>query len=114
MSYVYRHIEVNRVIDGDSVVLTVDLGNKIKWTDSFRLFGIDTPERGQPGYQEATRRITEMLAHGLSRIETFKPDKYGRWLVDLYVNGEQGGELCVNAKLVAEGHAKPYFGGVKV
>ncbi len=113
MSFVYRHVSLIRIIDGDSVVLDVDMGHHTWWTESFRLNGIDTPERGQAGFDEAAARLNTMLAGGISRIETFKPDKFGRWLADLYVSGPSGGELCVNTVMVSEGLAKPYFGGKK-
>jgi endonuclease YncB( thermonuclease family) len=112
VSYVYRHVSVDRIVDGDTLVLSIDLGNKIKWTDSFRMNGIDTPERGQPGSVEARTYLTELLAHGVSRVETFKPDKYGRWLADVYVS-VFGGELLVNKELINKGFAVEYFGGTK-
>ena len=112
MSFTYRHVAVVRVIDGDSVALSIDMGNKIKWTDNFRLLGIDTPERGQPGYSEATQHIKYLLGNGVARVETFKPDKYGRWLCEIYIS-TSGGELLVNKLMVIDGHAKEYFGGKK-
>lgn len=112
MSYVYRHVVVDKVIDGDTVTLSIDLGNKITWKDNFRLNGVDTPERGQPGYADATTFLIQLLKDGVSRVETFKPDKYGRWLADIYVS-VSGGEQLVNQQMIAAGHAKPYFGGAK-
>ena len=114
MSYVYRHADVVRTLDGDTVELDIDLGNKTRWRDTFRLNGIDTPERGQPGHREATIRLIDLLSNGLARVETHKPDKYGRWLVDLYIATQQGGELHVNRLLIVDGFAKEYFGGKKV
>lgn len=113
MSFVYRHAEVERVIDGDTAVIRIDMGNKITWRESFRLNGIDTPERGSAGYDEAAAYLRKLLAVGLSKVETFKPDKYGRWLADLYVTSDGGGELLVNRLMVVEGFAKDYFGGKK-
>jgi micrococcal nuclease len=110
--YVYRHAKVERVIDGDSVVMTIDLGNKIVWRDNFRLMGIDAPERGKPGYVEASLFLTKTLENSLSRVETHKPDKFGRWLIDLYIETD-GGDLHVNTLMLVEKHAKPYHGGKK-
>lgn len=112
MTYEYRHAAVERIIDGDTAVIAIDLGNKITWRDSFRLFGIDTPERGTPGAAEASDRLRELLAVGLSRVQTHKPDKFGRWLATLWIAVE-GGELNVNQVLIAEGLAREYFGGAK-
>ena len=112
MSYQYRHVKIERVVDGDTIDLSVDLGNKITWRENFRLNGIDTPERGTIGCAPATQHLIDLTSGGLSRIETFKPDKFGRWLADLYIN-TSGGELLVNKLMVIDGHAKEYFGGKK-
>lgn len=112
MSYTYHHAIVLRVIDGDTVELEIDMGNRIKWRENFRLYGIDTPERTSPDYRKATYHLTELLMNPLSKVETHKPDKYGRWLVDLYIPANNG-ELHVNKLMVVEGYAKEYFGGKK-
>ena len=105
MAYLYEHAAVVRLIDGDTVVLDIDLGNHLVWRDSFRLYGLNTPERGKPGASEATAALAALLAPGLVRVQTHKPDKYGRWLVDLWVAAGH-----VNQLLIAGGHAKPYSG----
>lgn len=113
MSYVYRHVKVIRVVDGDTVELEIDLGNSIRWRGNFRLFGIDTPEKKQAGYQEAIAFLSNLLAVPLTRVETHKPDKFGRWLVDIFIPTDQGGELHVNTLMIVNGYAKEYFGGKK-
>lgn len=113
MTFEYQHVKVIRVVDGDTICLDIDMGNSIWWTANFRLSGIDTPERGQPGYGAATFRVQELVEKGLSRVITHKPDKFGRWLADVYVPVD-GGDMLVNQVLINEGLAKPYFGGVKV
>ena len=119
MTYEYD-AELVRVIDGDSVVLkvskTFDFGFKVKerktFEDNFRLYGIDTPElrgsKAQPEIANAAKdRLAELLLQGPLRVVTYKPGKYGRWLIDLYVEiGDE--EIHVNKRLLEEGHAKPY------
>jgi micrococcal nuclease len=101
---------VERWIDGDTVELAVDVGLHLTYRDHFRLNGIDTPERGQPGYAEAKARANELAPPGTRvAISTYKSDKYGRWLADVHHDTE----TFVNQILVDEGHAKPYFGGTK-
>lgn len=92
---------VLRWIDGDTIKLDVDVGFRINVTDTFRLYGINTPERGEPGYAEARLRCLELLPIG-SKIEvrTYKQDKYGRWLVDI---------PTVRETLISEGLAKPFM-----
>jgi len=113
MSYVYQHASVVRVLDGDTIEVIIDMGNHIRWTQIFRLYGIDTPERHQSGHDEATARIEALFKAPLTKVETYKPDKYGRWLADFYVTSDQGVEIHVNEVMVVEGYAKPYFGGKK-
>lgn len=108
-AYEYRAV-VDRWVDGDTVELTVDLGFHIKVTDHFRLYGIDTPERGRPGAAEAKARANELAPVGAQVLaSTSKGDKYGRWLT--IINTATGVE--VNSTLITEGHAKLYFGGTK-
>ena len=108
MSYKYEHAHVTRVVDGDTVHLAIDLGNHILWAGAFQLAGIDSPERGHPGHDEAREFLSAEIKAGLSMVETFKPDKYGRWLAELYVDG-----ASVNAKMIVAGHAVPYSGGAR-
>lgn len=108
--YTYN-AKIVRWVDGDTVDLRVDCGFYMRLEDRFRLYGIDTPERGQSGYKEATARARELApVDTVVIIKTYKPerDKYGRWLADVYV-----GETNINQMLVAEGLAKEYFGGTK-
>lgn len=94
-----------RVVDGDTCDLIVDCGFRHTITDRFRLARINTPERGQPGWAEATARLEELLTGQNLLIRTEKPkDKWGRWLADVFVAGQ-----CVNDLLVAEGHAERYM-----
>ena len=83
-NYVYR-CTVTRVVDGDTVDADIDLGFKIIYKERIRLMGIDTPE---------------------SRTRNLR--KFGRILGTLWI-----GDMNVNDQLVAEGHARPYFGGSK-
>jgi micrococcal nuclease len=107
--YQYKATVV-RWIDGDTCELTVDLGFHLTYTDHFRLYGINTPERGRPGAAAATARANELAPVGATVLATTsKSDKYGRWLT--LVNIESG--LEVNTTLVAEGLAGIYFGGTR-
>ena len=65
-------LEVSRVIDGDTFVSPAG---------RVRLFGVDTPERGQRCFQEATDRLRQ-LAGTTVRVETGPrdTDRYGRLL----------------------------------
>jgi micrococcal nuclease len=83
---------VTAVIDGD----TISLSNGTK----VRYLGINTPERGQPFYEEAKRFNARLVGGKDVRLETgpVKRDGYGRLLAYVYV-----GDVLVNARLIAEG-----------
>lgn len=89
--------EVVRVIDGDTLdVLISNITHRV------RLFGVDTPERGEPCYHEATERLRQ-LAGDVVRVEAGPrgEDSYGRLLFYLYTpNGES-----IDAMLISEGLA---------
>lgn len=104
----YRYkAAIDRWIDGDTVDLYVDLGFHIYAKTRFRLYGIDTPERGHALWGAATDHAELMAPVGTDvQIDVFKDaDKYGRWLVNIRV-----GDECVNDSLVAAGLAVPYYG----
>ncbi|WP_411720828.1 thermonuclease family protein [Mycetocola sp.] len=109
VEYRYRATDL-KWIDGDTVDLLVDLGFYHFVKTRFRLYGMDTPERGDALWGEATD-FAEAMAPVDTQvcIDVFKDhDKYGRWLVNIYVDDKQ-----VNQSLVAAGLAVPYYGGTK-
>lgn len=120
---------VVRVVDGDTVVLRlaktfvqeIDFGFFVKDSMSlaksaeinFRLLGINAPEKSgaTKARGEASKRaLEELLAQGTIRVVSYKPDKYGRWLADLYVTPAGKPEFHVNAKLVELGYAVSWDG----
>lgn len=68
----------------------------------YRLQGVDTPERGQPKYAEAKRRLQELLESGQVSIERKARDVYGRTVAVVRVDG-----VDVAQTLRAEGFEKP-------
>lgn len=113
MVYEY-HAEIVRWVDGDTVHLKTDLGFGVYKTDVFRLYGIDTPERGEPGHNEATAFCMGAAPTGsLVTIQSLKPlsqDKYGRWLAMVTPITSA---TPINDALVNAGLARAYFGGKK-
>lgn len=78
---------VERITDGDTIVTS--LGR-------VRVIGIDTPERGDCGYQEATDNAAALLPVGSQVVLTAVPgkddtDRYGRLL--RYVQAPDGTDL---------------------
>lgn len=114
MTYYYK-ATVIRWVDGDTVWLEVDLGFRMKTINDFRLYCVDTPERGQPGWAEATAFVQKAAPPGtVVQIETYKdPDKYGRWLAEVIPLGDYGSIPSLSNQLINAGLGKPYFGGKK-
>lgn len=78
------HGTILRWVDGDTLDIEVDLGFKVKMLQRFRLIGVDAPERGQPGFNEAKALAERIAPIGSGLLfESMKSDKYGRWLVYL-------------------------------
>lgn len=87
--YDYRVVEVLRVVDGDTLDLRLDLGFHLHTALRFRLLGVDTPERGQPGWAEAGEWVRRWLDDARDaghevRVMTAKADSFGRWLATVY------------------------------
>jgi len=80
--------KINRVIDGDTVDLNVDLGFYVNINIRARLTGVDTPERGHEDFLKAKAALENLLQDSLDSegyivINTGKTGKYGRWLVTI-------------------------------
>jgi len=61
---------VTRIVDADTLVLD----NAIK----IRLYGIDSPERGQPGGIDATEAAVALVLGQCVELEAQYQDRYGR------------------------------------
>jgi micrococcal nuclease len=100
--YHYRGTLLHTV-DGDTVDMEIDLGFYVHTRMRFRLEGIDTPERGQTGYDTATEHLNRLLKDRDICVESSKTGKFGRWLATLYV-----GEKNINKQMIKDGYAKVY------
>ena len=108
---------VDRVIDGDTIDVTLDLGFDISYRGRIRFQGINAPEsRTRDAVEKqaglAAKRYVEDWTSGLENrviIQTSLDDrgKFGR-ILGRILNDE--GE-CLNDEMVSLGHAKPYDGG---
>lgn len=118
--YIYRIKEIYKVVDGDTIDASIDLGFDISLTKRIRLAGVDTPESRTTDAKEKALglEVKEWLKHRLEGakdilIKTELPDsteKYGRIIGHLYINGETS---SINNQMVAEGYAWEYDGGTK-
>lgn len=108
--YTYR-AEVLRVVDGDTLWLKVHLAPDLWLKEKVRLRGIDCPELDTPEGKTAKAHVTALLAEADEvTVVTTKPDKYDRYLADVFVpragDGDDSGEdVFLNNALLAHGHA---------
>ena len=122
--YNFRVIEINRVVDGDTIDVTIDLGFDLYKKERVRVAGVDTPEKRTRNLEEKELGIdaTEWLKAKLEGAVAGDDDliirteldggvgKYGRLLGWLYIGD---GELSLNEQMITEGYAHPYDGGTK-
>ena len=116
--YEYKIASVEKVVDGDTVGCTLDLGFGMFCKQRIRLHGIDTPETHSKNLKEKSmgKESKEFLESWLEKnknnlvIKTFKDDKYGRLLG---IISESAGEV-INDRMVKLGYAWSYDGGTKV
>lgn len=109
-AYHYR-AKLNRVVDGDTVDVSLDLGFNARINMRLRILGIDSPERGQPGFEEATQFLWDWFLNAELAdpewrciVHTVRKDSFGRWLADIYApDGTSVAEVMLHT-----GHAVPY------
>ena len=83
--------EVSEVVDGD----TFKVKNGWKWDekkkkgDTIRPTGYDTPEKGEPGYEEAKQKLKNLILGKTVDIRSAKTvDEWGRLVADVYYNSK--------------------------
>lgn len=67
-----------RVIDGDTIYVVPTEYSKL------RLLGVQTPEKGQEGYEYSTQLVKEWIGNDELRIVYEKEDSFGRQLAVVY------------------------------
>ena len=122
--YNFRVIKINRVVDGDTIDVTIDLGFDLFKKERVRVAGVDTPEKRTRDLEEkelgidATNWLKKHLEEAISGEEDLVirtelvggVGKYGRLLGWLYIADSQ---LSLNEMMIEEGYAWAYDGGTK-
>ena len=107
--YTY-YTKIDKVVDGDTCDVFIDLGFSVWHKERIRLAGIDTAEKNTPFGKALKEFLIKNLEGKLVKLEVSKPDKYGRYLGKVYLNSEES----INDQLIRNGLAKPYGGDSKV
>jgi len=123
--YNFRVTEINRVLDGDTIDVTIDLGFDLYKKERVRIAGVDTPEKRTRDLEEKALGIdaTNWLKKKLEDTIAGEGDelsirtelvggmgKYGRLLGWLYINEDT---ISLNEQMITEGYAWEYDGGTK-
>ena len=111
--YNYKIKKINKVVDGDTVDLDIDLGFGLTITQRVRLKGINAAETKTLDLEEKSKGLvakewlkTELSKQGEWSIQNFKEDKYVRIIGVLYYNNDS---ISVNQKMLNEGISNPYM-----
>tara|TARA_Y100001937_G_scaffold44540_1_gene62678 strand:+ start:396 stop:800 length:405 start_codon:yes stop_codon:yes gene_type:complete len=117
--YTYFVKSVDRVVDGDTIDISIDLGFDLTKRERVRLAGIDTPEKRtkNPKEKEMGYQATEFLEMHLMEatkltVKTEKEGKFGRMLGWLYKS--ETDTMSINQIMIDKGYAWAYDGGTKV
>jgi len=123
--YEYKAV-VDRVVDGDTIKCTIDLGFSTWKKVTVRMEGINTPESRTRDKEEkklglaAKYRLVEILEYNKNEcvLKVSGLGKFGRALATVYVDTLSPSsqktsitEINVNKQLIEEGHAVEYYGG---
>ena len=122
--YNFRVVSVDKVVDGDTIDVSIDLGFDLIKKERVRIAGIDTPEKRTRDLEEkalgldATYWMQKNLQDTLDGDEelTIRTElkggmgKYGRLLGWLYVGDV---DVSLNEQMITEGYAWEYDGGTK-
>tara|TARA_R110002012_G_C11412074_1_gene587181 strand:+ start:184 stop:558 length:375 start_codon:yes stop_codon:yes gene_type:complete len=110
--------ELRRVVDGDTVDVTIDCGFNMHVKERVRLKGINTPECRTRDLEEkakglaAKARLIEIIESWGNKLiiktSIDKKGKFGRLLGELVSPDEKEN---ANVMLIHEGHATEYHGG---
>ena len=122
--YNFRVVKVNKVVDGDTIDVTIDLGFDLYKKERVRIAGVDTPEKRTRDLEEKALGLDATYWMKKQLDDTIKGDeeltirtelkggvgKYGRLLGWLYVGDAT---LSLNEQMITEGYAWAYDGGTK-
>ena len=122
--YNFRVTKINRVVDGDTIEVTIDLGFDLYKKARVRVAGVDTPEKRTRNKEEkalgidATNWLKDKLEEAIKGDDelTIRTElkggvgKYGRLLGWLYIGDDN---VSLNEQMIGEGYAWPYDGGTK-
>jgi micrococcal nuclease len=119
--YEYYVRKVEKVVDGDTIDVLIDLGFDILFQSRVRLAGIDTPESrtrdlkekalGLESKEYLSKHIKDAKSVVIKTEKMNSTEKFGRILGWIYVNGDT---VSLNDVMINDGYAWGYMGDTKV
>ena len=114
--YNFRVVSIDRVVDGDTIDVSIDLGFDLIKKERVRIAGVDTPEKRTRDLEEkalgidATNWMKKNLEDAIDGDDelTIRTElqggmgKYGRLLGWLYIGDD---EVSLKKKMIEEGYA---------
>ena len=123
--YNFRVTTIDKVLDGDTIDVTIDLGFDLYKKERVRVAGVDTPEKRTRDLEEKAlgidatnwlkKKLEDTIAGDGDEL-TIRTElvggvgKYGRLLGWLYIGDA---DLSLNEQMITEGYAWAYDGGTK-
>ena len=122
--YNFRVVSIDRVVDGDTIDVSIDLGFDLIKKERVRIAGVDTPEKRTRDKEEkelgldATNWMKDKLDGAIKGEDELVirtelkggMGKYGRLLGWIYIGDS---DLSLNEQMITEGYAWEYDGGTK-
>jgi micrococcal nuclease len=119
--YEYYVRKVEKVVDGDTIDVLIDLGFDILFQSRVRLAGIDTPESrtkdkiekalGLESKEYLSKYLKDAKSVVIKTEKINSTEKFGRILGWIYINGDTE---SLNDKMINDGYAWGYMGDTKV
>lgn len=111
----FDNVKIIRIVDGDTLDVEIDLGFSIKIKQRLRLSGVNTNElhATDASLRESANRAKLFMEDALIgkdnvSIFTTKPEKYGRYLAEVFLKEQDGSFTSVNDMLLDNGLAQVY------
>lgn len=95
--------KVNKIIDGDTIDVTLDLGFSLYLSQRVRLAEIDAPEMRESGGKDAKEFLKILLPEGSEvTIVTYKngKEKFGRYLAQVFIGNTDVNQTLLDSGLV--------------
>ena len=120
---IFQDLEIEaycfNVHDPDTISVLFKYNNTDIIKYNIRLSGIDAPELHSKNVYEkelcikGTDYLKQLILHKMIKVKTYKTDKYGRMLGDLYTLDLYPNNIFINQDLIDKGYCREYNGDAK-